>query len=185
MQDGERPEDRKPRREPRPPRKVTPGYLENAALYYLQRYAATESQLRRVMMRRVDRSVKAHGTDRAEAVAWLALLVEKLRRGGLLDDSAYASMKARSLRSSGRSGRMISQKLLMKGVPADLVKSKVQEVTSEVSEEEAARIWARKKRLGCFRPEERRREEDRRRDLGAMARAGFSFAVAKRVLEGG
>jgi regulatory protein len=48
-------------------------------------------------------------------------LVEKLLRNGLINDSAYAGMKAQALRASGRSSRMIAQKLRMKGIPAELV----------------------------------------------------------------
>ena len=48
------------------PRKVTLKSLENAALFYLQRYATSTENLRRVLMRRVDRSARAHSTDREE-----------------------------------------------------------------------------------------------------------------------
>ena len=178
-------EDRKPAgpRKPKRPRKVTQKYLENAALHYLKRYAATQSQLQRVLMRRVDKSLKFHGGDRAEALMWLDALVATLVRGGLLNDEAYARMKATSLRASGRSTRMIAQKLRMKGVSAELVARKVADASSEVSDEEAARIWARKKRLGPFRKNAQTREENRQRDLAALARAGFSFGIAKKVID--
>ncbi|MBZ4416026.1 regulatory protein RecX [Myxococcus sp. RHSTA-1-4] len=170
-------------RKPKRPRKVSPTYLENAALHYLKRYAATQSQLKRVLMRRVDRSLKFHGGDRAEALGWLDALVAKLIRNGLLDDEAYARMKAHSLRASGRSTRVIAQKLRMKGVAAELVTQKLADATAEVSDEEAARIWARKKRLGPFRKNAASREENRQRDLAALARAGFSFGIAKKVID--
>jgi regulatory protein len=174
------------KRAPRPqkkPRKVSPRYLENAALHYLKRYAATQSQLKRVLMRRVDRSLKFHGGEKAEALGWVDALLAKLVQGGLLNDEAFAGMKAHSLRASGRSARMIAQKLRMKGVPADLVAKKLADATAELSEEEAARIWARKKRLGPFRTNPKLREENRQRDLAALARAGFSFGVAKKVID--
>jgi regulatory protein len=162
---------------------VSPRYLENAALHYLKRYAATVSQLKRVLVRRVDRSVRAHGGDRAEALGWVEALAEKLIRGGLINDSAYAGMKAQSLRASGRSSRVIAQKLRMKGVAAETVVRKVADATAELSEEEAARIWARKKRLGPFRANPQVREERRQKDLAALARAGFAFGIAKKVID--
>jgi regulatory protein len=175
--------ERKPRGAQRRPRKVSPRYLENAALHYLKRYAAPVSQLKRVLVRRVDRSLRVHGGDRAEALGWVDALVDKLIRNGLLDDSAYAGMKAQSLRASGRSARMIAQKLRMKGVPAELVQQKLAEATAELSEEAAARLWARKKRLGPFRSTVQARQENRQRDLAALARAGFSFGIAKRIID--
>lgn len=172
------------RPQPKKPRKVSPRYLENAALHYLERYAATVSQLRRVLGRRVDRSVKAHGTDKAEALRWVDELVQKLVRNGLVNDTAYAETKAHSLRASGRSARVIAQKLMLKGVSRELVQQKVSEAAAELPEDQAARIWARKKRLGPYRRDPATRADNRQRDLAALARAGFSFAIAKRIVDG-
>ncbi|WP_224243701.1 regulatory protein RecX [Hyalangium gracile] len=174
----------KPQGAPKKPRKASPRYLENAALHYLKRYSATVSQLKRVLMRKVDRSLRFHGGDRAEALGWVDALAEKLIRNGLINDQAYAGQKAWSLRASGRSARVIAQKLRMKGVAADVVQQKLAEATAEVSEEAAARIWARKKRLGPFRRDEKTRQEHRQKDLAALARAGFSFSTAKKVVDG-
>jgi regulatory protein len=176
-------QDRRAARPLKQPRKVSPRYLENAALYYLKRHAATSSQLQRVLVRKVDKSLQFHGGERAEALGWIEALLARLTRSGLLDDEAYAGMKARSLRASGRSSRMIAQKLRMKGVAADLVAKKLADATSELSEEEAARIWARKKRLGPFRSNAQARQENRQRDLAALARAGFSFGVSRKVID--
>lgn len=166
------------------PRKVSPRYLENAALHYLKRYAATVSQLKRVLLRKVDRSLRFHGGDRAEALQWVDALTDKLIRNGLINDQAYAGQKAQSLRASGRSARVIAQKLRMKGVAPEIVSQKLAEATAEVSEDAAARIWARKKRLGPFRRDAQSRQENRQRDLAALARAGFSFATAKKIIDG-
>ena len=67
------------------PRKLSERSLENAALHHLRRYAASTAQLRRVLMRRVDRSLRVHGGDRDEAARWVEALLEKLVRGGLLE----------------------------------------------------------------------------------------------------
>jgi regulatory protein len=72
----------------------------------------------------------------------------------------------------------------MKGVSADVAQQKVAEATAEVSEDAAARIWARKKRLGPFRRDANTRQENRQRDLAALARAGFSFSTAKKIIDG-
>ena len=166
------------------PRKVSARYLENAALHYLKRYSATVSQVRQVLMRRVDRSVRFHGGERSEAVGWVDALVEKLVRNGLVNDQAYAETKAHSLRASGRSARVISQKLMLKGVAKEVIVQKVAEASAEVSEDAAALIWARKKRLGPFRRDPTTRKDHRQKDLAAMARAGFSFAMAKKIIDG-
>jgi regulatory protein len=179
-------DDRRPAKpkERKRPRKLSERYLENSALHYLKRYSATVSGVRRVMMRRINRSLKEHGGDKAQAIGWLDALLEKLVRNGLVNDRAYAETRAHSLRASGRSARVISQKLRLKGVAPELVAQKLAEATEEVSEEAAARIWARKKRLGPFRRDPSTRKDKRMKDLAALARAGFSFATAKRIIDG-
>jgi regulatory protein len=79
---------------------------------------------------------------------------------------------------------VIAQKLRMKGVSEDVVEQKLAEATAEVSEDAAARIWARKKRLGPFRRDVETRREHRQRDLAALARAGFSFSTARKIIDG-
>ena len=59
----------------RAPRKATPKYLENAALYYLSRYSTSTENLRRVMMRKVMRSAKHHGTDVEDGAALIEAMV--------------------------------------------------------------------------------------------------------------
>jgi regulatory protein len=175
---------RAPRAARKAPRKVSPSYLENAALHHLGRYATTRTGLRRVLLRKVDRSLRVHGGDRSEALGWVDALVEKLAGRGLVNDRAYAETKARSLRAAGRSGRTIARKLQTKGVAAAVVTETLAEATADVPEEAAARIWARKKRLGPFRRDPETRADNRQRDLASLARAGFSFAVARRIVDG-
>lgn len=167
------------------PRKISPRYLENAALFYLKRYSATASQLRRVLLRKVDRSHRVHaGGNREEAARWIEALLEKLVRNGLLNDQAYARGRAQSLRAGGRSARTIAQKLKLKGVSADLTSQMLAEATGDISEEEAAQIWARKKRLGPYSRDPEQRKTLRAKHLAAMARAGFSFGLAKKIIDG-
>lgn len=168
-----------------PPSRLTPADLEEAALRHLQRYAASVGQLRRVLSRRIDRSVRAQGLDAVEAHAWLEALLAKLIRGGLLDDRAFAETKAHALRAAGQSAWTIAQKLRQKGVAEELVEREVAQVEASLPEREAARIWARKKRLGPYRQDPAEREARRERDLASLARAGFSDEIAREIVDGG
>ena len=167
------------------PRKVSPRSLENAALHHLRKYAATTAQLRRVLLRRVDRSLRAHGGEREEPVRWVEELLAKLARNGLLDDASVARMKADALRSAGKSTRMIALKLKQKGLDGELVEAHVRRVREEVPELEAARTLARRKKLGPFRPTPEARKANRLKDLAALARAGFGYDVCKNVIDAG
>ncbi|HYD68683.1 regulatory protein RecX [Azospirillum sp.] len=170
----------------RPPKRVTPQYLENAALHYLERFASSSANLRRVLMRRVDRSVQEHGTDREEAARWVDDLLARYQRSGLLDDAGYARMKAESLHRRGASTRAIREKLAAKGVARDAVDGALDRVREDVEGGDldlaAALALARRRRLGPYRaPESRAAFRDK--DLAALGRAGFAYEIARRVVD--
>jgi len=169
------------------PKKISPRYLENAALYYLQRFSSSSANLQKVLMRKVDKSLRHHGEpDREEAAAWVAQVAEKMKGLGYVDDAAYAQTKVRAFHRQGRSARATRQALAAKGVPADLTA----EALKALSEEEtltdpdlaAAATLARKRRFGPYRPEEERQERFDK-DLAALGRAGFDYETARKVLE--
>ena len=167
----------------RVPPRITTAYLENAALHYLERFAASTSSLRRVMMRKVDRSLAHWGGDREEAAQAVDQLLAKLTGLGYLDDSAFAETKVRSLHRRGKGGRAIAAALAAKGVAPDLVRSALDGLADDVPEpdRQAAILLARKRRLGPFRPSAR--AENRARDLAILARAGFDFETARSVVD--
>jgi regulatory protein len=111
------------RAKPKGPRKATEASLDRAALAYLERFAASAESLRRVLMRKIERSARAHDTDRAEGAAWIEALIERYRRSGLLDDKVYAEAKTASLRRQGRSARAIAQRLAHKGVGREVIEA--------------------------------------------------------------
>lgn len=175
---------RKVRKGPKKPRKATPQYLERAALWYLERYAATTSSLRRVMERKVDRSAKVHGTDPNEGRQIIQDLIERYQRVGLLDDQQFAESRARNLHARGVSVRMIRGKLFQKGLSGDLIDAALEKLEEEVGDPNAtaAISYARRRRLGPYR-DPARREDMREKDLAALARAGFSYDTARWVVD--
>ncbi|CAA7618837.1 Regulatory protein RecX [Magnetospirillum sp. UT-4] len=164
------------------PPKITPSYLENAALHYLERFAASSASVRRVLMRKVDRALEHWGGERSEAAAQVDATMAKLARLGYLDDSAYAATKARALNRQGRPVRVIRAALATKGVDGDTTAAALDGLTQELAEPDlaAAIRFARKRRLGPFRKADA--AADPRKELAAMARAGFDLDTARRVL---
>ena len=172
------------RRPPRPgPKPATAKHLENAALYYLERFASSSGNLRRVLMRRVARSAEAHGTNAREGGRLVDDLVARYLRAGLLDDRAYAAQQAASLRRRGGSRHAIRGKLALKRVERALVDETLDALDegSGQGELSAACALVRRRRLGPLRPETARALH-RQKDLAVLARAGFSLALARRVL---
>jgi regulatory protein len=167
----------------RKPRKVTAASLENAALHYLERYATSAANLRRVLMRRVIKSADAHGTDPAEGQELVDALVDRYRKSGLVDDAAYAEMRAGSLHRQGASARMTRAKLAAKGVADEDIDTALETLAETAAEPDlaAACNYARRRRLGPWR--RRDREEHRDRDLAALGRQGFGYELARKVVD--
>lgn len=168
---------------PSPPPSVTPAALENAALKYLERYASSVENLRRVLMRRVDRAARAGAIERAEGQERVAAVVERLRARRLVNDDAYADGRARSLSRQGRSRAVIARSLAAKGVETPAIEAALGAL-DEAGETDlhAALRFAKRRRLGPFRAAKERAAR-RDRDLAAMGRAGYSFEIARRVVD--
>ena len=173
---------RKTRRR-RLPRQATASHLENAALHYLERFSSSSANLRRVLLRKVARSARVHGTDPAEGAGMVEAIIARYLQSGLLDDAAYAAQKAASLRRRGASLYGIRGKLAMKGVDAELIGVTLERLDEQGGSGELAAACAllRRRRLGPYRPKGARAEHHRK-DLAALARAGFSLDLARRVL---
>jgi len=177
----------KPTRPPRKiPRKPNPASLERAALHYLERFASSAENLRRVLLRKVERAARHHeDIDREAAAGWIDDLIARYRRTGLLDDRVYAEARTTSLHRRGASARKIRLSLAQKGVAPATVEAALDDLSERVegdTELQAAIALTRRRRLGVYRPAATRAEY-RDRDLAALARAGFSYDIARRVVE--
>ena len=163
---------------------MTPESLERAAFDYLARYAAATSDLRRILMRRVERSIRMHGTDRATAEEWVDELIARCHAAGLLDDESYAHGKARRQLKRGASIPKVRAALAAKGLDRDLIEATLKQLHGEDADLElnAARAYARRRRIGPYR-QKAERMAWRAKDLAKLGRAGFSFEIARRVLE--
>jgi regulatory protein len=160
------------------PKKITKSYLENAALYYLQRYATSSANFRKVMMRKVQKSCRHHGGVAEDFAPLVDDLVSRYLSSGLLNDASYAQARATTLRRQGRSKQAIQARLAVKGLGrADTEAALAGE--DEEAEFRAALHLAKKKKLGPFRLH----PADPKKEMAAMGRAGFSYEIARRVLE--
>jgi regulatory protein len=160
---------------------VTQAYLERAALAYLERFASSAENLRRVLRRKVDKRCRARGEDPAAFRDLIDAVVARAVSSGLLDDTRYTEGRVATLRRRGGSARLISAKLAAKGVDRSVIAAAL-EGGSDQEELAAAHSLARRRRIGPYRAANRRAFRDR--DLGVLARAGFAFDVARQVVDG-
>lgn len=155
-------------------KRLSETYLRNSALYYLQRHPTSVSHFITVMDRKMARSLRVHkDQDIAPFQAFVReVLVAEFSRAGFLNDELYARALAGTYRRKGLPERAVAMKLKMKGVEAP-------DAPEGHDDLAAGYIYARRKKLGPYATKVR----DPQKDLAAMARAGFSYEVCKRVMD--
>lgn len=167
-------------RKRRLPRKMTQRRLHNIALAYLDRYETSEAGFRAVLERRVYKAATAHEEDPSTYASMIEAEVQKALDVGFIDNARFAANQVNQQRSRGASARAIVARLKAKGVDEELIQGALD--GDERDDEAAAERYARRRRLGPYRS--RDRTERRDRDLAALCRAGFSFGLAARVIDG-
>lgn len=164
-------------------RKLSEAYVQRAALFYLERFSASERHLRSVLLRKMKRRLEEGQTITADHLAWLDAAIEDCKSFGYIDDKRYATSRADSLTRRGKPLRMIRQDLRAKGVSADDTDAALKALSENSADPDlsAALAYARRRGFGAYRRPDRP-GKGLEKELAAMARAGFSFDLAKRVL---
>ncbi len=165
----------------------TRAQLREAALRHLSRFSATEAGLVRVLDRRIQRwrrRAEAEGAETADAGerarAEARQVARALVEAGVIDDAAYARQRSSRLTRSGRSRRAVSADLAARGIAPEIATTAMPASRDELP---AALEFARRRRIGPFRPSPG--DDTRLKDLGALARAGYSRGVAEQALSTG
>ncbi|WP_340314464.1 regulatory protein RecX [Rhizorhabdus argentea] len=148
--------------------------LERAALDYAARYATTRAKLAAYLRRKL----RERGWD-GETPPPVEALVERFAERGYVDDRAFAAARADSLLRRGYGVRRIGMALRTAGIDAETSAALRGQI--DAGAEQAAMLYARRKRIGPFA----RRIPDvteKRRWIAAMARAGHPLELVLRVL---
>jgi regulatory protein len=164
----------------RDPQKLSEDALREAALRYLDQRDASVHQLRLFLRRRVDK----YGTPETQAkdFACVESILERLCESKVLDDARFARAMAESQRRRGGSSLKVRQKLSARGLASDRIEEAMGSLSDDphLTEEQAATTYARKRRLA--EKYDLKDAKQREKALAALARQGFSFEIARRVL---
>lgn len=153
-------------------------WAKNSAAYRLAKRMMTERELSDAIKRKARSKFEDIGEAQVNALAEAALVFGRSMKA--LDDQNYAEIRANSAARSGRSKRAIARKLAEKGVDRSIVTS----VLVDADDLRAAVVYARKKGFGPFRrPDVEAYEARWTKEISSFARQGFSFELAKRVLD--
>ncbi len=113
--------------------------------------------------------------------ALIAKIVKNFRERGLLDDLAYAKLRANSILNRKPAGRgFLVADLQAKLVPREIAESAVKEVLSGVDEVESAAVLLEKKRMSFIKFD---LETARRKAYNYLSRRAISYRAAKQAFE--
>lgn len=167
------------------PKKLSERYLRNAGEYYLNRFPASSHHFLTVMTRKIDRSCREHSDqDRNEWIAHVKdTVIPYFEKLGFLNDELFGQGLFNSLKRRGLSRNEIYRRMTLKGLSRDHVQRLVNNGDDGVNDKEAVLTFAKKKKIGKFRLEAISDPKEKQRDLGKLARAGFSYDVAISVFD--
>jgi regulatory protein len=149
--------------------------LEELALRYVGRYATSRAKLAGYLARKVRE--RGWGDGREPDFDALA---DRFSDLGYVDDAAYALAKSQALTSRGYGKRRIEQRLRAAQIGVEDGNAAREHANSHAVE--AALRFAERRRIGPFGTAEGDPKK-REKAIGAMIRAGHSFALARAIVD--
>lgn len=163
-------------------KKISERYLRNSGEYYLNRFPASSKHFEIVMTRKIDRSIRDHpDQDKEEWVNHVReTLVPYFEKLGFLDDELLAKGLFNSFKNKGFSKAKIKSRMIQKSIPINLVDNLL---SNDFNDRDAVVRFAQKKKIGRYNTNGYIDFNDKQKDLGKLARAGFSYDVAMSIFE--
>ena len=157
--------------------------LKDLAYSYLEKYSPSKQQLKVYLLKKYLTKIKGSKTKK-EVTSIIDEIVFNLEKNKILNDEMYADSKARMFLRRGYSLNKINQSLRGKGIDDKYVKQSIDKIKENQIEPDfvSALKLCKRRRIGPVRPESNR-ELFYKKDMGILARGGFSFDLSKRVLD--
>ena len=157
--------------------------LRDLAYSYLEKYSPSKQQLKVYLLKKYLTKIK--GTkSKKEVTAIIDEIILNLEKNRILNDEMYSDSKARMFLRRGYSLNKINQSLRNKGIDNKYIKQSIDKIKEDEIEPDfvSALKLCKRRRIGPLRPEANR-ELFYKKDMGILARGGFSFDLSKRVLD--
>ena len=156
--------------------------LKDLAYSYLEKYNPSKQQLKVYLLKKYLTKIKG-SKSKKEVTAIIDEIILNLEKNKILNDEMYSDSKARMFLRRGYSLNKINQSLRSKGIDDKYVKQSIEKIKENEIEPDfvSALKLCKRRRIGPLRPEGNR-ELFYKKDMGILARGGFSFDLSKRVL---
>ena len=157
--------------------------LKDLAYSYLEKYNPSKQQLKVYLLKKYLLKIKG-SRSKKEVSAIIDEIILNLEKNKILNDEMYSDSKARMFLKRGYSLNKINQSLRSKGIEDKYVKQSIDKIKENEIEPDfvSALKLCKRRRIGPLRAESNR-ELFYKKDMGILARGGFSFDLSKRVLD--
>ena len=147
------------------------------AIYYLSKYSSSKKNLEFILKKKI-RRLSDEKKIRFQLYNEIQIIIEKLENLNLINDQVFVESKIQSLQYQAKSKNYIKQYLLQKGIDKQLIEEQISLFyeNNKNLEKENALKFAKKRNLLD-------NEQDYQKKLSKMARAGFSYDIAKEILK--
>ena len=157
--------------------------LKDLAYSYLEKYSPSKQQLKVYLLKKYLTKIKG-SKSKKEVTSIIDEIILNLEKNRVINDEMYSDSKARMYLRRGYSLNKINQSLRSKGIEDKYVKQSIDKIKQNEIEPDfvSALKLCKRRRIGPLRPENNR-ELFYKKDMGILARGGFSFDLSKRVLD--
>ena len=157
--------------------------LKDLAYSYLEKYSPSKQQLKVYLLKKYLTKIKG-STSKKEVSMIIDEIIMNLEKNRIINDELYSDSKARMFLRRGYSLNKINQSLRNKGIENKYIKQSIDKIKEDEIEPDfvSALKLCKRRRIGALRPEANR-EIFYKKDMGILARGGFSFELSKRVLD--
>tara|TARA_B100001996_G_scaffold105335_1_gene79232 strand:+ start:814 stop:1374 length:561 start_codon:yes stop_codon:yes gene_type:complete len=156
--------------------------LRDLAYSYIEKYNPSRQQTKTYLLKKYLKKFQGSRT-RKEVSEIIDNIVMNLEKNHFLNDSLYSDSKARVMFRRGYSLNKIIYSLKSKGLDEKHIKLSIEKIKNDKSDPDflSAIKICKKRRIGPMRPESNR-ELFYKKDMGILARSGFSYDVSKKIL---
>ena len=157
--------------------------IRNFAYSYLEKYNPSKQQLKIYLYKKIiKKSKKVH--KKKELFDLINVVISYLEKEKLISDKYYSNIKARDFLRRGYSLNKIRYSLIKKGIGEKHIKDSISKIKEDESDPDffSAIKICKKRRIGPCR-EESNRPLFYKKDIGILARSGFSFEISKKILD--
>ena len=156
--------------------------LKDLAYSYLEKYSPSKQQLKVYLLKKYLTKIKG-AMSKKEVSSIIDEVIENLEKNRIINDELYSDSKARMFLKRGYSLNKINQSLRHKGIDSKYIKQSIDKIKEDQIEPDfvSALKLCKRRRIGPLRPGSNR-ELFYKKDMGILARGGFSFDLSKRVL---